>query len=250
MASIKIVLLSDDRLFCDGVARILQIDDTFEVNIHDSVASLEGARQIGRVDVLVVDSRMDGALAIAGGGRLAAASILIAAPNDAAWCRDALCAGVSGVLPKNSGAGALVGALRAVADGSVWAPRRVMAECIKHLASVSVARSAGAATLDRRLSRREREIFRHAATGLGNKELASRLAIGEATVKAHLTRIFQKLGVRGRAELAAVYHGVTPALGTAAASNLFVVPGPVGSSYDKGRILPHAAPPKGSRSTN
>ena len=55
-----------------------------------------------------------------------------------------------------------------------------------------------------------REIFLLAATGLANKELASRFAIGEATVKAHLTRIFQKLGVRGRAELAAVYHGVVP----------------------------------------
>jgi len=60
------------------------------------------------------------------------------------------------------------------------------------------------------LSRREREIFRHAASGLANKELATQFAIEEATVKAHLTRIFQKLGVRGRAELAAVYHGGQP----------------------------------------
>ena len=85
-----------------------------------------------------------------------------------------------------------------------------MADCIRHLVTTTVSRRVGAATLDRQLSRREREIFRQAASGLANKEVASRLAIGEATVKAHLTHIFQKLGVRGRAELAALYHGVTP----------------------------------------
>ena len=206
MSSVRIALLSDDRLFCDGVAGILRSDETFDVVVYDSVAGLEAARPEARAAVLLIDSRLDGAMALAGAGR-AAASILIAAPNDAAWCREALCAGASGVLPKNAGAGALLSAVRTVADGSVWAPRRVMADSIRHLVTASVSRRAGAATLDRKLSRREREIFRQAASGLANKELASRLAIGEATVKAHLTRIFQKLGVRGRAELAAVYHG-------------------------------------------
>jgi DNA-binding CsgD family transcriptional regulator len=55
-----------------------------------------------------------------------------------------------------------------------------------------------------------REVFQHAATGKGNKELAVALAVSEATVKVHLTRIFQKLGLRGRAELAAAYHGLLP----------------------------------------
>ena len=167
-------------------------------------------------------------MAAAGSGRLAIASLLIAAPNDASWCRDALCAGVSGVLPKNAGAGALISAVRAVSDGSVWAPRRVMADCIRHLVTASVSRKIGAATLDRQLSKREREIFRQAASGLANKELASRLSIGEATVKAHLTRIFQKLGVRGRAELAAVYHGATPRVpDPPTPARLFVLPTPL-----------------------
>jgi DNA-binding NarL/FixJ family response regulator len=203
-------LLSDDRLFCDGVASILRSDAAFEVAVYDSLASLEKAGPQARAALLLIDSRIDGAMSLAGAARLASATMLIAAPNDAVWCREALCAGASGVLPKNTGAGALLIAVRAVADGSIWAPRRVMAECIRHLVTTAVSRRAGAATLDRQLSRREREIFRQAASGLANKELASRLAIGEATVKAHLTHIFQKLGVRGRAELAALYHGVTP----------------------------------------
>jgi DNA-binding NarL/FixJ family response regulator len=193
---VRIALVSDDRLFLDGIVKILQTIPDYLVVDRESGPSL-----------LLIDSRMDGALAVCSQGRGTAAALLIAAPNEPAWCRDALCSGASGVLPKNAGADALIDAVRVVAEGSVWAPRRVMADCIRHLLTNSVAKRAGSAMLEDQLSRREREIFRQAATGLANKELAARFAIGEATVKAHLTRIFQKLGVRGRAELAAVYHG-------------------------------------------
>jgi len=205
---IGIALLSDDRLFCDGIVRILLTDDAFDVAAYDTIAGLKSSA--APVDVLLVDSRIDDALAIGGNRRVAPSSLLLAAPDDPTWCREALCAGISGVLPKNAGEGQLLRAVHAVADGSVWAPRQVMADCIRHLLAAAGTRDAGVATLDRRLSSREREIFREAATGLGNRELASRLAIGEATVKAHLTSIFQKLGVRGRAELAAMYHGARP----------------------------------------
>jgi DNA-binding NarL/FixJ family response regulator len=227
VSSLRIALVSDDRLFCDGVAAILRADDAFEVVVYDTLATLEVAPPDARAAVLLLDSRLDGAMAFAGAGRFAPAAMLVAAPNDAAWCREALCAGVSGVLPKNADAGALLSAVRTVCEGSIWAPRRVMADCIRHLVASSVSRKAGAATLDRQLSRREREIFRQAASGLANKEVASRLSIGEATVKAHLTHIFQKLGVRGRAELAAVYHGVTPRVpDPPTPPRLFVLPAP------------------------
>ena len=193
---VRIALVSDDRLLLDGIIKILQtVPDYLVVNRESGPA------------VLLIDSRMDGALTFCSQSRGEAAAVLIAAPTEAVWCREALCAGASGILPKNTGSDALIDAVRVVSEGSVWAPRRAMADCIKHLLATSVARRAGNAMLEDQLSRREREIFRQAATGLANKELAARFAIGEATVKAHLTRIFQKLGVRGRAELAAVYHG-------------------------------------------
>jgi DNA-binding NarL/FixJ family response regulator len=62
------------------------------------------------------------------------------------------------------------------------------------------------ATLRGRLSRREQDIAELIATGLSNQEVAHRLDITEATVKAHLTHIFQKLMLRGRVQLAALYH--------------------------------------------
>jgi DNA-binding NarL/FixJ family response regulator len=52
------------------------------------------------------------------------------------------------------------------------------------------------------LTRREREVLALLATGLANKQIARRLDIAEATVKAHLTRIFQQLGVTDRTQAA------------------------------------------------
>jgi DNA-binding NarL/FixJ family response regulator len=196
---VRIAVISDDRLFCEGIVSILHTVTSFEVVERGTPA-----------DVVMIDSRLEDALAICERLQESAAALMTAAPSDPEWCRDALCAGASGVLSKNAGAGELVQAVRVLAAGSVWAPRRAMAACIKHLLSGVLARRAGSAMLEQQLSRREREILRQAATGLANKELASRFEIGEATVKAHLTRIFQKLGVRGRAELAAVYHGAVP----------------------------------------
>jgi DNA-binding NarL/FixJ family response regulator len=205
VAFVRIALLSDDRLFSDGVAGILLTDRECSVDLYDA----DGAGSIAGADVVLIDSRLPDALQLCAVVHPASA-LLVAAPADETWCRDALCAGASGVLPKTARGQELVQAVRAVCDGSVWAPRRVMASCIRHLAASVAAHRDGAARPEEHLSRREREIFRQAATGLANKELASQFAIGEATVKAHLTRIFQKLGVRGRAELAAVYHGVVP----------------------------------------
>jgi DNA-binding NarL/FixJ family response regulator len=102
-----------------------------------------------------------------------------------------------------------VKAIRVVRDGQIWARRQVLEARLERL-SLSVAPAIAESGLEERLSQREQEVFRRAATGLSNKELADALVISEATVKAHLTSIFQKLGVRGRSELAAAYHGMIP----------------------------------------
>jgi DNA-binding CsgD family transcriptional regulator len=61
--------------------------------------------------------------------------------------------------------------------------------------------------VEHRLSDREAQVVRCVVAGMSNKDLAVQLGITMATVKAHLTRVFQKLGVHGRGELIAAYHG-------------------------------------------
>lgn len=210
MPSVRIAVLSDNRLFSEGLVRIIGAETSFIVVGHDEGPLLRPAPREPRPDILLVDSRMEGALGLCAALKRDAgpAVILVGAPDGDDWAQEALGAGARGILTRDAGAEHLVKAVRVVHEGEIWAPRRVMAACMEHLAGAPVKRRAGGTSPEQRLSRREREVFRQAATGIGNKELAERLAISEATVKVHLTRIFQKLGLRGRAELAAAYHGL------------------------------------------
>lgn len=201
MSRVSVAVLSDDRLFSEGVARLLGEEST--------VAIVDPAQF---PDILLVDSRMDGMLHSTikmcmsfqrDGGP---AVVFIAAPDDDEWALQALAAGARGILPKSARGADMLLAIRMVSEGTIWARRRVVSARLDHLSGVYIRSSQ--VRNEELLSLREREVFHHAASGLGNKELAGRLQISEATVKVHLTHIFQKLGVRGRAELAAAYHGI------------------------------------------
>jgi DNA-binding NarL/FixJ family response regulator len=212
MNTVRVAALSDDRLFCEGLLRIIGAEDSLVAVGHDEEAALTPALRAARPDVLLVDSRMEGALGLCAALKHEArpAIVLVAAEDGDDWGLGALAAGARGLLAKSARPEDLVKAVRVVHEGQIWASRHLMAEWMTH-APEAAARPAGESIVGR-LSTREGEIFRHAAAGLTNKELADRLAISQATVKAHLTRIFQKLGLRGRTGLAAAYHGVTPPL--------------------------------------
>ncbi|PYN82880.1 MAG: DNA-binding response regulator [Candidatus Rokuibacteriota bacterium] len=127
--------------------------------------------------------------------------LLVARPDDA----DAVAAlkqGASGYCSRRSEPGLLRRALQRVRAGEIWVGRSVTGHLLEELAALSHRRGPGAPERLRRLTAREREIVALVAAGASNKEIAQRLAIAERTVKAHLTSIFQKLGVSSRLHLA------------------------------------------------
>lgn len=205
--AIEVVIVSDDRLLAEGLQQLLSSEPLLEV-----AACADPNLTFSSHGVALVDSRMDCAMVLC--RHLAhdrgIAVVMIAAPDGDEWACEALGAGARGILSRAMGSGEVISAINSVADGVIWAPRRVISTMLDRLSRGSA--NLRQETLEAALSTREREILRHAATGLGNKELAARLAISEATVKVHLTHIFQKLGVRCRTELAAAYYsGVHPA---------------------------------------
>lgn len=207
---LRVAVLTDDRLFAEAVVRLFDSDTAYAAEWNGDA----GDAVIEHADVVLLDSRIPEALArcdeLTRERRVPV--ILVAAHDDDAWALEAITAGARGILKRSASGADVICALGAVTNGVIWAPRRVISTLLDRLATGSGGAAVPNLLLEQRLSVREREIFHHAARGLGNKELAVRFAISEATVKVHLTHIFRKLGVRGRSELAAAYYGVTSAV--------------------------------------
>ena len=204
----RIAVVSDDRLLCDGLVQFLSEQPDFVVRGRCPGSEFSLA-QLGReYDIILADARNEDVWSHGRAIPNEAVVILVGASEDDAWATAVLSAGARGILTRDSGRDDLVNAIRVVRGGGIWARRRWLNACVLHVVGAAKRRLATQDTVDTRLSRREREVLQHAATGVGNKELADRLSISEATVKVHLTHIFQKLGVPGRAALAAAYHQI------------------------------------------
>jgi two-component system, NarL family, nitrate/nitrite response regulator NarL len=106
-------------------------------------------------------------------------------------------AGASGLIPKDADPGALVQALRAIANGERFVPPHDILRAAQQ--SNPSAENVLAALTDR-----ERQIIRLVTEGLSNKGIGLRLNVTEGTIKVHLHNIFAKLGVTNRTELAAL----------------------------------------------
>jgi DNA-binding NarL/FixJ family response regulator len=208
MGAIRVAIVAESQLFSDGLCQILRSDSSLLIATDDRSVTDTDA------DVRLLDACAPSTAESLQDVRLRANAlpytIVVNAPETDGWAADALSAGVRGLLSSDATASELLRAIHVVHDGGIWARRRWLIAYVQRATDRRRGPVGMKATtsLDARLSKREREVFRHAATGAGNKELATRLAISEATVKVHMTRIFRKLGLHGRAELAAAYHGL------------------------------------------
>jgi len=106
-------------------------------------------------------------------------------------------AGANGFLSYAASADELKMALDVVLDGSVWAPRKVLANLLE-LASIQRKNSAAQ---EPHFTQREMEVLRLLVLGQSNREIAQGLAVDEGTVKAHLARLMRKVAVDNRTAL-------------------------------------------------
>lgn len=162
-------------------------------------------------EVAVIDYAMNDALSLCEDLASDRLHVVVAdVPGEEGPAVDALAAGANGIVYADMTPAAVIRAVRAVHSGLVWAPRHVVAATWRRLQREAAICRTVEPTLMTRLSARERDVLRLTAEGLGNKEVAGTLGISEATVKVHLSHIFQKLGLRGRGKLAAAYFGHHP----------------------------------------
>lgn len=211
MSLIRVAILEDHSLLSEGFRCILASDPSIVVVGEGDGATVGKLMEGAHPDIILVDGRMPGALyrIVPGGARPWA--IVLAAEADEDWAVRVLMAGARGILAKKITVDNLFKAIRVVHEGQIWAGKQVVARVLEELVHLSGTAHAARAVLAERLSAREHEVVRHATIGLSNKEIADRMAISQATIKAHLTSVFQKLGVKSRSHLVALYHHVAPA---------------------------------------
>lgn len=200
---IRVLLLEDHEVVRDGLAAILSQEPDLQVVAQ--ARTMEEALPLlrdRRPDVALVDLRLPGA-----GG----ASFIAAARAELATCRcvvlttydsdqdilTAFRAGADAYLLKDSFRAEVVEAIRTVFAGR----RHVSAQLSARLRVLESERS---------LSPRELEVLQLVAQGESNKLIGVRLGLSEATVKTHLVRIYEKLGVSDRtsAVTAAIARGL------------------------------------------
>jgi len=208
MSRIRVAIVSNDRMFTKNLRGMIAADVSLDLVGEQEQPQLDDRLPRVRPDVVLLDSRLPEAFRL--GQRFNAAGsriILTAAEQDDAWAAQALSAGAHGILAKNSEPGLLTKAIHVVHEGQLWARRQVLEARIRRTAP-----AVDAAFLEHRLTTRERTVLTQAARGMTNKEIAQHMAVCQATVKAHLSRIFQELGIQRRSQLAAAYHGILPPL--------------------------------------
>jgi DNA-binding NarL/FixJ family response regulator len=109
-------------------------------------------------------------------------------------------AGARGIFGKSQPVDELCRCIKCVHEGQIWANSREMSLAVEALANAPAVRTVNARGLTL-LSKREVQVVHCLAEGLGNREIADRLKLSQHTVKNHLFRIFDKLGVSSRIEL-------------------------------------------------
>jgi DNA-binding NarL/FixJ family response regulator len=197
----RLVIADDHPLFRgalrEAVAGLLEQVDIAEAGTYDELVEL--LERNGDVDLVLLDLAMPGVRGFSGLMYMRAQYpgvpvIVVSANDDPAAIRRCMDFGASGFIPKTLGVDAMRTAISRILGGDVWTPPDV------DLTGESDAASAELMARMATLTPQQVRVLMMLSEGLLNKQIAFQLGVSEATVKAHVSAILQKLGVESRTQ--------------------------------------------------
>lgn len=203
----RLLIADDHPLVLSGIENVLR-DSGFEiVGLVDNGNAVLDCIATTRPDILLLDVNMPGRSGLdvlrtlRSRGDMRPVVLLTASLRDGDLV-EALQLGVNGFMLKDGAAALLVTCLNQVRNGQRWIERSLLERGLELTLNGQVDGQDGLSPL----TPRERAIAHLVAKGMRNKEVAQELGLTEGTVKVWLHRIYEKLGISNRTELAILTH--------------------------------------------
>lgn len=202
----KVLIVDDDELVCDGLKLLLDMEDDFEVVsiAHNGMEAFALCEKL-MPDIVLMDIRMPDIDGVIGTKMIKEKFkqikiVILTTFKDEEYIKEAIKAGAEGYILKNQKADAMIESLRAVSKGTFVFQKEVASSIS------SMLREGHKVDMSEfNLSQREMEVMKLVADGLSNKEIGDKLFISDGTVRNYVTTILKKLNLRDRTQLAIFY---------------------------------------------
>lgn len=209
----KILLCDDQAVIRDGLEMLLNLEQDFQVvgAASDGAEAIELAVQ-KQPDLILMDLKMPGTNGIEATRQIHARFpqikiLVLTTYDDDEWVFDAIRAGASGYLLKDTSRQKIIEAIRGTMDGKAFIDPNVAGKLMNQVASHQ---KQPTSILAEKLTDRELDVLRLIAKGFTNNDIAGQLHLSEGTVRNHVSAILEKLGVSDRTQAAviAIQHGL------------------------------------------
>ena len=210
---IKVIICDDQAIIRDGLEMLLKLERDIEVvGLAQDGAEVVELAAVHTPDLILMDLKMPGINGVEATRRIRAQHpevkiLVLTTYDDDVWLFDAIRAGASGYLLKDTPREKVLEAIRGTVSGQAFVDPAVAGKLLQQTASRQVQPST---QITEKLTGREEDVLRLMARGLSNAEIAAQLYLSEGTVRNHVSAIFAKLDVsdRTQAVIIAIRHGL------------------------------------------